>query len=73
VAIDCPAQTALGTDQSKALLDSAGHPGLPIRQSMSGAPAEKASPLESVVPPLKRDILGCAKRHFLTATDDCGR
>jgi hypothetical protein len=44
---------ALGVDRSKALLDSAGHPGRPIWQSMSGATAEKASPLESVSSRLK--------------------
>jgi hypothetical protein len=48
-----PVLIALGFDRSKALLDSAGHPGLPISQSMSGATAEKASPLESVSLPLK--------------------
>jgi hypothetical protein len=48
-----PALIALGFDQSKALLDSAGHPGLPISQSMSGATAEKASRLETVSSPLK--------------------
>jgi hypothetical protein len=41
-AID-PIASIASVDRSKALLDSAGHPGLSIWQSMSGATAEKAS------------------------------
>src|SRR5947209_8837457 len=49
-----PALIALGFDR-KALLDSAGHPGRPIWQSMSGATAEKASSLERVPSLLPND------------------
>ena len=43
-AIDSSSRDYLGMDRSKALLDSAGHPGLPLGSLCREPTAEKASP-----------------------------
>jgi hypothetical protein len=67
----CP--YCLVVNRSKALLDSAGHPGFAIGQSTSGAAAEKASPWESVSSLLSGGgILVWQIRFFPVAAESIG-